>query len=353
MSKETDFKKNSMTNQNLCSFLEKFEKETNIIFTVPESGGYWSNLSRKENAELMTILETHSTRDAIMMTRPLIADIIFSEKRSVGLELLKLNGSETAVDLGCMWGAITIPLAKQVSRVLGVDQTIESLKFSAARVKEEGLTNINFLQGNLRDVTLPENTFDVAIVNGVLEWIPEIEEIELSNYWYKKIKRKATGNPLEMQKAFLENIHKGLSEGGRLMLAIENRYDYKMFFGTRDPHTGTMFTTIAPRWLANILSKIFRKREYRPWIYSFRGTEKLLMKSGFSKVTLYSCWPDYRYPEFITPYGKVNEFFRPVSARLNGKKTFKRIIANRVEWLLFQVFNMQFFAPSIIAIAEK
>jgi SAM-dependent methyltransferase len=342
-----------MTNQKLSNFLEKFEKESNNIYTLPESVGYWSNLSKKENSEMISMLETHSTREAIMKTRPMIADVIFSEKRSVGLELLKLNGSETAIDLGCMWGAITIPLSKQVSEVLGVDQTIESLKFSEARVKEESLKNIKFLNANLRDLQLPDRTFDVAIVNGVLEWIPEIEEIELGDYWFKKIERKATGNPKEIQMAFLKNIHMGLKEGGRLMLAIENRYDYKMFFGTRDPHTGTFFTTIAPRWLANIISQIFRKREYRPWIYSFRGTEKLLREAGFSKVTLYSCWPDYRFPEFITPYGKINEFFRPTSSRVNGKRTFKRVVANRIEWVLFKVFNVQFFSPSIIAIAEK
>ena len=343
-----------MTNHKLSQFLETFEKESEIIYKLPNSEGYWSNLSKKENSEMISMLKNHSTREAIMKTRPMIADVIFSEKRPVALELLKLNGSETAIDLGCMWGAISIPLAKQVSEVLGVDQTIDSLKFSAARVKEENLENIKFLNANLRDLLLPEKIFDVAIVNGVLEWVPEIEDIELGDYWYKSIKRKDSGNPKEIQISFLKNIHTGLKEGGRLMLAIENRYDYKMFFGVRDPHTGTLFTTIFPRWLANIISKVFRKREYRPWIYSFSGTEKLLKEAGYSKVKLYSCWPDYRFPEFITPYGQSNDFFKPVSTRrISGERSFKRIFANRVEWLIFKVFNIQFFAPSIIAIAEK
>lgn len=339
--------------ENLTGFLAKFPKLGELIFEDPKRKGYWSNLSKKENSELMNTLQTHSTREAVSKTMPFYEDIIFSEKRAVHLELLKLKGSEVAVDLGCMWGAITIPLAKQVSQVLGVDQTEESLKFSQARAKEEGLHNVNFLCANLREAELPANTFDVAIVNGVLEWIPEEEEIELKDYWYGNVKREASGNPKEMQLSFLKNIHNGLADQGKLMLSIENRYDYKMFFGTRDPHTGTLFTTIVPKKVANWISKRVKKREYRPWIYSFSEMKDLLKEAGFGDVKLYSCWPNYRYPEFITPYGEPNTYFRPVPSKHDGRMTLKRIVANRVEWLLFKVFNIQFFAPSIIAIAEK
>ena len=340
-------------NQKIKNFLNKFHKKTDKIFEHSANDGYWSNLSKEENSDLVKLLEKHTTREAILLKKPMIEDVIFSEKRSVGLELLNLSGSETAIDLGCMWGAITIPLAKQVNYVLGVDQTVESLKFSEARLKEEGIKNVSFLNANLRDLEIPKQTFDIAIVNGVLEWLPEIEDVELGNYWYKRINRKAHGNPRDIQLDFLKNVNQGLTNSGRLMLAIENRYDYKMFFGTRDPHTGTLFTTISPRWIANIISLIFRKREYRPWIYSFNETKKLLKEAGYSDVTFYSCWPDYRHPEFITKYGEVNKYFSPTSSRRNGKRTIKRIIANRVEWLLFKVFNFQFFAPSMIVIAKK
>jgi cyclopropane fatty-acyl-phospholipid synthase-like methyltransferase len=340
-------------NKNLDNFLEKFPIESKCIYVTSNREGYWSNLSKEQNAELMSMLGTRSTRECIAATQPFIADVIFSDKRAVGLELLQLTGSETAVDLGCMWGAITIPLAKQVARVLGVDQTIESLKFSEARAEEEKLENVSFLCGNLRELVFPKETFDVAIVNGVLEWIPELEPVVVNDYWYGAKARGATGNPGEMQKAFLENIHAGLKTGGRLMLAIENRYDYKMFCGIRDPHTGTFFTTLVPRWLANMISIVFRKREYRPWIYSFKGLEKLIKEAGFTSVKLHACWPDYRFPEHINVYCEKNPYFKPMSARKNGRIGIKKLVANRIEWILFKLFNVQFFAPSIIAIAHK
>jgi cyclopropane fatty-acyl-phospholipid synthase-like methyltransferase len=342
-----------MDQAKLFQYLDGFQKETNRIHVSGNRDGYWSNLSKKQNAELMKLLGSHSTKAAIEATLPSLGEVIFSEKRAAGLELLQLTGTETAVDLGCMWGALTIPLAKQVEYVLGVDQTIESLKFTELRAEEEKLENVRFLCGNLRELDLPKETFDIAVVNGVLEWIPELEAIVVDDYWYGSRARLISGNPGEMQKAFLKNIHAGLKTGGRLMLAIENRYDYKMFCGIRDPHAGIFFTTLVPRWLANAISKATRKREYRPWIYSFKELKQILEESGFSTVELHACWPDYRFPEHINIYGKKNTNFMPMSARNSGKISFRKLVANRIEWILFKVLNVQFVAPSIIAIAHK
>lgn len=344
-------------NRALCEYLEKFPKESECIYTSENKDGYWSNLSKKQNAKLISMLDTHTTKECILATEPSHIDVIFSEKRAAALELLQLDGTEIAVDLGCMWGAIAIPLAKQAAEVLGLDQTIESLKFSEARAKEENLNNISFLCGNLRELTLPQETFDVAIVNGVLEWIPEKAPVVVGDYWYEKNQEAKNGeksSPGGIQKAFLENVYAGLKDDGRLMLAIENRYDYKMFCGIRDPHTGTLFTTLVPRWLANVISRVVRRRPYTPWIYSFSELEQLLKSSGFSSVELHACWPDYRNPEHINKYGIKNPHFTPVSSRKrNGKLGFKKIVASKIEWVLFKLFNIQFFAPSIIAIAHK
>jgi hypothetical protein len=102
------------------------------------------------------------------------------------------------------------------------------------------------------------------------------------------------------------------------------------------------------------LSKLQKKREYRPWLYSFSEIKNLVLDVGFSNVELYACWPDYRFPEHINVYGEKNKYFSPASAyKPNGKIGFKKIIANRIEWILFKLFNFQFFAPSIIVIATK
>jgi cyclopropane fatty-acyl-phospholipid synthase-like methyltransferase len=342
------------TNTNLINFLNSFDRDTECIYSSNNKEGYWSNLSKEQNSDLISMISKYSTNESIEKIKPLMYEVIFSDKRAAALELLQLTGEEMVVDLGCMWGALTIPLAKQSKYVLGIDQTIESLIFSEARAVEENLNNIKFLCGNLRDIHLPSTTFDAAIVNGVLEWIPEIDSVVVDEIWYQSKKRSSFGNPGVMQKEFLKNVHNGLIPGGKLFLAIENRYDYKMFCGIRDPHAGTLFTTIFPRFIANILSKLQKKREYRPWLYSFSEIKNLVLDVGFSNVELYACWPDYRFPEHINVYGEKNKYFSPASAyKPNGKIGFKKIIANRIEWILFKLFNFQFFAPSIIVIATK
>ena len=340
--------------EDLATYLRRFSAISDNIYLDAQNAGYWSNLSQTENSQLISLIESGSTEDAITSVQPHLYDVIFSSKRAAALELLQLDGSETVVDLGCMWGALAIPLAKQASSVLGIDQTIESLQFTAARAAEAELTNISFLCGNLRDLDLPRATFDVAVVNGVLEWIPESDPLVVSDYLSGARPRTAPGDPGLLQRRFLENVHSSLKPGGRLFLAIENRFDYKMWVGVKDPHNGTYFTTIAPRWLANIISKGFKGREYRPWIYSFRGLEGLLQATGYGSVSLFACWPDYRFPEHIQTYGERNQHFRPVSSHRNdGRRSLRRIIANRLEWLLFQKLNFQSLAPSIIAIAER
>ena len=68
-----------------------------------------------------------------------------------------------------------------------VDQTFESLEFLNQRIKEENLTNVVLINENLRNEPFNKN-FDFSIVNGVLEWIPDTNQIELKKHFTKKTK---------------------------------------------------------------------------------------------------------------------------------------------------------------------
>ena len=199
---------------------------------------------------------------------------------------------------------------------------------------------------------MPSNTYDLAIVNGVLEWIPETIEVVVDEYLETKQKAPKAQSPRLVQLEFLKNVRNGLKDQGKLYLAIENRYDYKMFFGEKDPHSGLLLTSILPKPIANIIMNIFRKRDYRTWIYSFPETKSLLEEVGFKEFKTYACWPDYRMADHITPYPVKSSHYRPKNKKKKGKLKFKRLIANRIEWLLFYKLNLQFFAPSIIIIAK-
>lgn len=336
----------------MVKYLSKFKKINENIYQDKINHGYWSNLTAVENKNLLNLAKKETCKSAVKKLFPKYYETIFSEKRVAGTELLQLNGTETVIDLGCMWGALSIPLAKQVKQVVSVDQTLETLKFASKRAQEQNLNNIVFINSNLRHFSIEENAFDIAIVNGVMEWIPETNEIIVDEY-LEKSKRSPSGqNPREIQLKFLKGIKQGLRKNGKIYLAIENRYDYKMFFGEEDPHSGLLFTTILPKSFANIISLLFRRRRYKTWIYSFNETIKLLKEAGFNNFQTYSCWPNYRMPDHIIPHGTKSKYFKPINIRKNGRIKFKRLIANRIEWLLFYKLNLQFFSPSIIIIAK-
>lgn len=340
----------------LVDFLKSHYKTSDGLF-VADIEGYWSNLSKADNKIMLESLRDGTAREALVRHQPWLEDVIFSPKRQAGLEILQLSGDEVCIDYGCMWGALTVPLAKRTKFVLGVDQTLESLQFLKARLREEGLDNVALLRNDLRKmpVFVEEARVDVAIVNGVLEWIPEVGDIELKTYYGKHHEKSYSGHPEEQQESFLHRVYQNLNENGKLYLAIENRFDFKMFLGVKDPHSYTMFTTIVPRNLANLISLRKLGRPYVNWLYSFNGIDSLLKKTGFSKVDLYRCFPDYRFPESIIHHDCPMDNYRFINSwkNANGKITIKRAGARIAELVVKRVLKIKAFAPSIIAIGYK
>lgn len=322
---------------------------------VSGASGYWSNLTLDENTRLLEALHSKPAREALVEQQPWLEDIVYSPKRPAGLELLRLTGTETCIDYGCMWGALTIPLARRTRFVLGIDQTLVSLAFVQARLQESRCGNVALLQHDIRAMPLLSHKVDIAVVNGVLEWIPEQGAIALKTYYAQRQTRAYSGKPHTHQLSFLKRVYENLAEGGKLYLAIENRYDLNAFFGARDPHAGLLFTSFAPRALASLLSQVQLGRPYVNWLYSFKGLSRLLTASGFAEVELYMCFPDYRYPERIIPFAHSLRDFRPTISRTNsrGEKSLKRRLARAGEYIAFRWLGLKWFAPSIIAIARK
>lgn len=322
-----------------------------------DNGAYWSNLNKDENKFMIEAVRSGTARDALLKYQPQLEEVIYSPKRQAGLEILQLRGDEVCIDYGCMWGALTVPLALRTKFVLGVDQTEESLQFLKARVRDEGVDNVALLRNDLRKMpAFPEQArVDVAVVNGVLEWIPEVGDIELKMYYGKHHRKNYSGNPGEQHESFLRRVHQNMKDKGKLYLAIENRFDFKMFFGVNDPHSNTPFTSVLPRKIANLVSLAKLGRPYVNWLYSFNGIRSLLTKSGFSRVDLYMCFPDYRLPERIIPYThSLSGLPLFISSKnVNGKRTIKRTFARLAEFIIFRVLKAKSLSPSIIAIGHK
>ena len=82
-----------------------------------------------------------------------------------------LHPGEVVLDLGSGAGADVLISARRVApggRAIGLDMTQEMLELARRNAAEAGVDNVEFLQGYLEDIPLPDNSVDVVISNCVI-----------------------------------------------------------------------------------------------------------------------------------------------------------------------------------------
>lgn len=332
---------------NLYPILDK-----NSIFKSGKKG-YWSNLSKEENNRFNKMIKNSGAKKAVQSLIPQFEDMIYSEKREGSLELLDHTQKGVCIDFGCMWGVLSIGMAKRGHSVIAIDQTYESLFFLKKRIEEDKLNNIFMIQDDIKETKF-NDIANYAIVNGVLEWVPIIEEVEVKKFYRKNYKSyiKNLEKPDKIQKKFLKTIYKSLKTDGKMLLSIENRHSYQYYMGKKDPHSNLLFTTFLPRFLSNFISNIFHNKPYKNYIYSFKDMENMVIGAGFKECKTFMCYPDYHFPEMILRYsdqGILNYGKYPNKNRI----TIKQKISYYVEYVLMKYLKAKFFSPAIIIIAKK
>jgi arsenite methyltransferase len=85
--------------------------------------------------------------------------------------LAQLRAGETVLDLGSGGGIDVLLSAKRVGptgKAYGLDMTDEMLALARENQRKAGVTNVEFLKGEIEDVPLPSDTVDVIISNCVI-----------------------------------------------------------------------------------------------------------------------------------------------------------------------------------------
>ena len=85
--------------------------------------------------------------------------------------LAQLNPGETVLDLGSGGGIDVLLSARRVGpsgKAYGLDMTDEMLALAETNKKKSGLTNVEFLKGEMERIPLPDNSVDVVISNCVI-----------------------------------------------------------------------------------------------------------------------------------------------------------------------------------------
>src|ERR1700722_10082766 len=85
--------------------------------------------------------------------------------------LIELHAGETVLDLGSGGGIDVLLSAQRVGptgKAYGLDMTNEMLALANANKQKAGVTNVEFLKGEIEKIPLPDNSVDVIISNCVI-----------------------------------------------------------------------------------------------------------------------------------------------------------------------------------------
>jgi SAM-dependent methyltransferase len=85
--------------------------------------------------------------------------------------LAELKPGETVLDLGSGGGIDVLLSAKRVGptgKAYGLDMTDEMLALAEENKRNSGLTNVEFLKGEIESIPLPDNSVDVIVSNCVI-----------------------------------------------------------------------------------------------------------------------------------------------------------------------------------------
>jgi len=91
---------------------------------------------------------------------------------------LKLENTDTVLDVGCGEGSITIPIAKKVKKVIGIDSSPKMLEYLKKRANTEKINNIKTILKPIEEITYNDiGDVDVVVCSRSLNGIIPIEQV--------------------------------------------------------------------------------------------------------------------------------------------------------------------------------
>jgi SAM-dependent methyltransferase len=243
----------------------------------------------QELRDLATVSETEGWRPALARIRPHLIPYVDDPTRAMFLDLLPLDRTTRALEIGTGLGQILDALAPRVATVHGLELSPGQALFAAERCRQAGHDNV-FMAAGGDDLLLPyaSASFDVVILNHVIEWIHH----------------PRNANPTsDAQQLLLSEIRRVLRPGGALFISTKNRYGLRLLLGGRDENARDLrFGNALPRPLAAALGALNTRRTgFRGLLHSYTAFERLLRSSGFETTRSFWAAPDSRYPQRYIP----------------------------------------------------
>ena len=91
---------------------------------------------------------------------------------------LILDENDTVLDVGCGEGSVTIPLARQVKKVIGIDSSPKMLEYLEKRAEDNDVDNIETILKPIEEITYDEiGDVDVIVCSRSLNGIIPIDKV--------------------------------------------------------------------------------------------------------------------------------------------------------------------------------
>ncbi len=278
----------------VCNCGQRYETREGIpLFCAP---GYWNNVPRETMAAALDdAAESGDWKGAMERHLPRYVRAAAPAYRADAQFLFPVNRQSTVLDAGAMWGALTVPMSRFCSAVYAIDRTLETLQLLTLRARQGGLTNIVPAVADVTMLPFADAFFDCVILNGVLEWVANDDEIvvETDLEGRRSQRKNYRDTPRERQLRALKEIRRVTKPEGSLYLAIENRAGLQYKLGWPDDHVNLRWVTFLPRTVANTWTKLRRNCEYRTWIYSPEELQQIMTEAGFRSFRTYAVQPHY------------------------------------------------------------
>ena len=93
-------------------------------------------------------------------------------------DMLRLDENDTVLDVGCGEGSVTIPIAKRVKKVIGVDSSPKMLEYLEKRATDNDIDNIETVLKPIEEITHEEiGDVDVVVCSRSLNGIIPISDV--------------------------------------------------------------------------------------------------------------------------------------------------------------------------------
>ncbi|MBP7509014.1 MAG: class I SAM-dependent methyltransferase [Bacteroidetes bacterium] len=173
------------------------------------------------------------------------------------------------LEVGAGTGALTPWLCDTFKHVDCIEGSIDRAKAIGLRTKSRD--NVRIFAGDIMNIDFSGH-YDLVTLIGVLEYAP----------FYKPDK-----DPIFACKDLLIRLEQFVKEDGLLVIAIENKLGAKYFSGCHEDHNGELFSGIMDYPTKSTLT------------FSRNELEDILRQVGFTNITFYHVFPDYKIPTTI------------------------------------------------------